>query len=110
MTVAFKVSASSTNSGMPSAVRATRSATMTGLSALARSRAASLTAPVSPCGGEVGERSGEVDEVGQGDNEGSGMDDVTLSPTTIALRVARDGGEGGDIDAHLDAVLAQLDA
>jgi hypothetical protein len=65
---------------------------------------------VPACGGEVGERSGEVDEVGQGDNEGSGTDDVTLSPTTIALRVALDGGEGGDIDAHLDAVLAQLDA
>ena len=39
---------------MPFGVRAARSTTITGRSALASSRAASLTAPVSPCGGEVG--------------------------------------------------------
>ena len=38
----------------PFSVRAARSTTITGRSALASSRAASLTAPVSPCGGEVG--------------------------------------------------------
>ena len=37
-----------------SRVRAARSATITGFCALARSRAASFTAPLSPCGGDVG--------------------------------------------------------
>ncbi len=39
---------------MPLAVRAARSATMTGRSALASRRAASRTAPLSPWGGAVG--------------------------------------------------------
>ena len=38
---------------MPAGVRAARSATMTGFCALTSSRAASATAPESPCGGDV---------------------------------------------------------
>ena len=52
MTAACSVSASSTRCFIAAGVRATRSATITGCSAATSSRAASATAPESPCGAD----------------------------------------------------------